>query len=334
MKPVIYLLLLSVFSVLLMVSCSNNDDDISVMNPTSICGQTFYDDKLMLNDSVVSGSYIFEPVNGDSTQLWMNLRDLFPDDKDITINIEVKPENSVIYLEGQKTTKYYDLKVNGSCRRTGKNDVLFDIKLIYAITGGIDVERTYTVDFTKKDAVFFMTGGSGYIDFDGKKIETMTFMNTVMDNIRQRTSEETSAMQLIFHKNARLDLKLKDADKSGFRHWMTLDYYLSGDESMIWIFTAEQGREFVDKWFGQPKVPYPPFLYGNPQYLNVFYNSNDNKLYFGINTPFYRWADYMYINAKGLEGTSEKERQALKIFHSTMSKAENPYTWMPLWIAE
>lgn len=336
----LYLILLSLF----VVSC-NKDDSITLENPKDMCTSPV---ELSNTNFIFNGqkqeieNLEFLPVKGDSTKLLMKIRGILPVDSFLTIPVNVVPAEDSITFSGENSDPRYDFEVRGvykksysSIHRTTHNHVRLECS--YKVISGIKLEHPYVFRFDKGCIDVASGNGGSYVDEDGTTYDKMAVAKIVIADICKNISKQTSAMQFLFHENGTLDISLQNAGETQMKLWMTVPYWFSKSAPGITIvFNDSQSLEVYNQWTGIPDM-FAPFLvpdvYDKKYPLQLFYNDNET-FYFFFN-PYVAYRMYqMYIQAKGLQGTTAEEQKYFTLFSHILSRSKDMNSWQFWFISE
>lgn len=328
-------------AVTLATSCSNEDDVVVLMNPQDICG-TIYNGSatnIEWNGKTLSDcGFEFFSVEGDSTKLQLKLYGAVISEDSPIIIVDVVPGESDIYFTGTKTSYQYELKVEGSYsdaskdgEQIGKGQPTVNLKCQYRAIGDLRMEQPYIFRFDK-NCMYWQAGSGNMIEWDGQMYVATDFVQRTLEHISARIAKKITAIKVVFHEDASVDMSFLKAGSTEFIPWITVQYWYSSKYAnhMYLDFTDEQVKMFYDEWLGTPNDYYsPPFmrLSNNRNALPMIYWAGE-RLGWSIANPYrYRALD-MYVRAKGIEGLTEKEKQELLLFRKCLENVDDQSHWM------
>lgn len=325
----------------LAVSCDNDEGDIvNLLDPQEICGIRYYGEEINVDwngTPLADCNFEFTPVEQDSTKLNLRLFNIIPSVAGIDVVVDVVPGETEISFSGTVRNYSYELKVEGrySASEVGTKSVagkrIIDLRCLYKATGDLQLEKPYIFRFDK-NCMYWQTATGGPVEWDGRTYSATDFVQSVLEHISARIAKEATALQVVFHDDATMDISLCRADNLDFVPWMTVKYWYGTTyaNDMYLEFTDEQVRMFYDEWIGIPDSAYsPPFInyMENRNLLRMIYWSGE-KLCWSIANPYRYRALSMYIRAKGVEGLTEKEKQELFLFRKCLENVEDRNDWM------
>lgn len=330
------------FAVTLVASCSNDDEDVVVlMNPQDICGTLYAGSgtNIEWNGKNLSDcSFEFFPVEGDTTKLQLKLYGAIISEESPIVIVDVVPGESEIVFSGTKAGYQYELKVEGSYfdplkdgEHIAKEQPAINLKCQYKAIGDLTMEQPYIFRFDK-NCMYWQAGSGNMIEWDGQKYSATDFVQRTLEHISARIAKKITAIKVVFHEDASVDMSFQRAGSTEFVPWMTVQYWYSSKYSnnMYLEFTDEQVKMFYDEWLGIPDDYYsPPFmgLPANRNALPMIYWAGE-RLGWSIANPYrYRALD-MYVRAKGIEGLTEKEKQELLLFRECLENVDDQSHWM------
>lgn len=329
------------FAVTLVTSCSSDEDVVALMNPQDICG-TLYGGSgtnIEWNGKALSDcAFEFSPVEGDSTKLQLKLHGAIISEGTPIVIVDVVPGEADLFFSGTKAGYQYELKVEGRYSDPSKNkeqaakeQPTINLKCQYKSIGDLSMEEPYIFRFDK-NCMYWQTGGGNDIEWDGKTYSAIDFVQRTLEHISARIAKKITAIKVVFHEDASVDMSFQKVGSNEFVPWMTVQYWYSTKYSntMYLDFTDEQVKMFYDEWLGTPSDYYsPPFTtFGtNRNVLQMIYWAGE-RLGWSIANPYrYRALD-MYVRAKGIEGLTEKEKQELLLFRDCLINVDDQSHWM------
>lgn len=324
----------------LTVSCDNDEKGIvTLFDPQDICGIRYYGEEINVdwNGAILTDcSFEFTPVERDSTKLNLRLFHIIPS-VDIDVVVDVIPGETEICFSGAVRNYSYDLEVEGRYSASAGVETkgvagkqIIDLRCLYKATGNLQLEKTYIFRFDK-NCMHWQTGTSDTVEWDGQMYSAIDFVQSVLEHISARIAKEVTALQVVFHNDATMDISLCRTGNSDFVPWMTVKYWYGMYPNDMYLeFTDEQVRMFYEEWVGIPDGIYaPPFInyMENRNLLRMIYWSGE-MLGWSIANPYRYWVLSMYVGAKGIEGLTEKEKQELLLFKKCLENVEDQNDWM------
>lgn len=306
-----------------LASCSNEEEPVRLMNPREMLNGNKQIVVRWNGELMDEASAYVNPTEGDSSALGIRLYGIMPDYEAMLsrsfisfdvpfVPLQVTPRETDILFDGILETSKYKLSVQGAYT-SGSLEVECD----YEITEGIQTGQPYVLPLDDGHFEWRMNV-QGTVEWEGETYTKMDFIQMVWDKVLARLAEETPEVRMTFHEDGLADIDLRHAFGTDFTPWMTVRYWYAVNNLVCLALTREQVHEFYDQWTGEPKIYTTPFYeFGNDsQLLPLFYTPQEDTghLYWGISSTSMFHIMYMYLEAKGLEGLSEREREELALF--------------------
>lgn len=329
------------YAMVLATSCDKGEDAVILMNPQEICGIRYQGKDINVNwngTTLTDCDFEFAPVEQDSTKLRLQLFSIIPSGV-VDVVVDVVPGETGIRFSGMAENYLYELKVEGcyslSSIQEGLKEAtgrpIIELQCVYKATGDLKLDVPYVFRFDK-NCMYCQTGSGNLIEWDGRMYSSTDFVQSVLEHICARIAKEVTALQVVFHADASMDISLRRAGDAGFVPWMTAKYWYNTEyaNNMYLEFTDEQVKMFYEEWLGLPKDVYsPPFInyLSGRNLLSMIYWSNEG-LGWSIANPYRYSALNMYVKGKGIEGLTEKEKQELLLFQKCLKNVEDQSDWM------
>lgn len=315
------------------VSCSNDEEAVPLMNPQDMLANNSKEVSLLWNGNQIEDPLVsVYPVDGDSTTLGIRIIAIMPgydtrieggafSVSNLYVPIETISQEEKIRFSGGLTTDNYTLSLQGVY--TSK---ALEVECTYQVTGGIQTGIPYRLLVDREHFEWSMNV-PGTVDWGGETYTKTAFAEQMMGKILDRTSEETTAVQIIFQEDGQADLYLQHAGSADFVAWMKVRYWYAQDGLLFLDCTDDQKYQFYNQWTGVPKIFTPPFFTFrmDTNLLPVFYevSSDGGKIRFNIASYGMFQLLLMYVQAKGQEGLIEVEKKELAIFEGIILQELN-----------
>lgn len=337
-NKLIGLILISLFNVIGFTSCDSDESSPIPMSPQSICGKQFYEDecKMVWNDAILTDfSFEFQPVEGDTTKLLLELYAQVPDIKH-TILVDVQPDEKSMRFSGGMNNGWYMLKVEGLYSETDEGSLnatkpKIEMRCDYEVMEKSLLDHPYIFRFDK-NCMFPQAGGDAPVEWDGKTWNSWDFVKTVLGHISERIAREMTAIEVVFRKDATLEISIQRAGSSEFTPCMTIKYWFTEYNNYMFLEFKDAQRDlFYESCLGIPDNSYSPPMISigdNRNLLKMIYWGGSESLSWSIANPFRYWALSMYVRAKGIEGLSDKDKEELLLFHKVLNNVDDRNHWM------
>lgn len=317
----------------LLASCDDEDDAAFLLNPQDICGIQYSNEQINSDWDGINMedvTLMFTPVEGDNTKLKLRFGGIMPSWEDMEVVVDVVPGKTDICFSGVAKTSKYELKVEGRYDNPSEyyKKQIIDLKCSYRTIGNLQVETPYIFRFDE-NCMSCLSGKSFSVEWDGNTYPARQFVESVLEHISARIAKEVTALQVVFHDDASVDISLLRAGESDFTLWMTVKYWYISNNELFLDFTDKQMMMFYEEWVGitagaSPFIPNA--ARNNSNLLRMIYWSAD-RLCWSIANPYRYWMLDMYVEVKGIEGLTEKEKQELLLFRDCLYKVDDLNDW-------
>lgn len=318
--------ILGFVSICLVASCSD-DEASKLADPEEMYGTdvVFRNNDLSLRINGIpfaEGTVSFEPVEDDSTLLLMSVYNYTPE-RFVDILVKVTPDEGFVSFEGttQDMLKSYEAEVKGTYHPDADGNGYVEADCMISAAYWF-AEVPFEYHFAK-NTLRASTGESGVVEWNGKEIEKIDFVQSVLDKISQRIAAEVTDIKLMFHTDATFDIWLKRAGQSDYELWMTPRFWIENDynQLMYWILTREQYEQFCTQWLGlldfDGTSPFRSMLDGCYELPILCWASSD-EFNWTIRNPRRYDALDMFLQGKGMEGLSEEEKEEMELFREVL----------------
>lgn len=208
--------ILGFVSMCLVASCSD-DEAPKLTDPEEMYGTSvvFRNNDLSLRINGIpfaEGTVSFEPVEDDSTKLIMSVYNYTPE-RFVDILVKITPGEGFVTFEGttQDMLKSYEAEVKGTYHSDVDGNGYIEADCVISAAYWF-AEIPFEYHFVK-NTLRASTGESGVVEWNGKEIEKIDFVQSVLDKISQRIAAEVTDIKLMFHTDATFDIWLKRAGR-------------------------------------------------------------------------------------------------------------------------
>lgn len=302
-------------------ACGEDDTPLSLADPRDMFADSPYSCTIRYNGTdYVTGKVLFSPNQDDLTKMDVRISGIMPLwEAYWDVTVDVKPETDRVSFAGKTRDEWYGLDVKGAWyppKKKGDRP-----KLELTCNGDCDghslrTDEPYVFSLGENWAVVEY-GGTAVFDYNGKTYSGHELMERVMGIIGREQSKSVESMSLAFRRNGTLDISFRYAGTSVYEPWMTVGYWIYGQNKMALELTEEQTHVFQDAWIGQIDAPYytPLFVpYGvTSRYpLDVVYIPDGRRLGLSLSSVPLKRAFQLYAKGKGALLEDEEARTAIE----------------------
>lgn len=310
----LFLLLLGTVFLNLLSSCSDKEDEDEFVDPQNFCG-SYSEDKLSLtlNQNKMPGAQVeLVSVSTDGKFMMVRLSGVYPTDESVEFEAAVEPGQGYIELKG--ATNYYEcynLSFSGVC-----DNKELRATLVYEVTSSLT--RSAVFDFT--DQILKVSQGTaGTVEWEGKTYEKVEFVESVLEYLNKKLSENIQGMRLDFNRDGALSVYVKKVN-GDFTEWpIHLTYWFRKYSHGIYIaMDRETNNAFLDYLSGDADFSSIPTVAMTAEHycLPAFYTQNDEYFSLEMDFPTLLICLGDWINSGML---NDKEAETMKLFYKILS---------------